>query len=54
MSRMIKNYRKNTGCEQRTDHSEKIENKVKEVVVVSTEFSAIAKLNKIIDTGAIL
>lgn len=51
MSRNNKNSIK-SACEQgTTDHSEKVENKIKEVVVV--EFSAIAILDST-DTGVIL
>lgn len=51
MSRYIQNSIKYSACEQRTDHSEKVENKIKEVVVV--ELSAIAILDTT-DTGVIL
>lgn len=51
MSRNIKNSIKFSACEQGADHSEKVENKIKEVVVV--EFSAIAILDST-DTGVIL
>lgn len=52
MSSNIRNSIKYTECKQRTDHSEKIENKIKEVVVVKL-LDAIAYLTEI-DTGVIL
>lgn len=51
MSRNNKNSIKSVWEQVNTDHSEKVENKIKEVVVV--EFSAIAILDSI-DTGVIL
>lgn len=51
MSRIIRNSIKYSACEQGADDSEKIENKIKEVVVV--EFSAIAIFDST-DTGVIL
>jgi hypothetical protein len=51
MSRNNKNSIKIRACEQGADRSEKVENKIKEVVVV--EFSAIAILDSS-DTGVIL
>lgn len=50
MSRNIKNSIKFNACEHRTDHSEKAENKIKEVVV---ELNAIAFVDKR-DTGVVL
>lgn len=51
MSSYIKSSIKFSACEQRTDHSEKVENKIKEVIVV--ELSAITVLEKR-DVGVIL
>lgn len=51
MSRNIQNSIKYSACKQRTDHSEKVENKIKEVVVL--KLSAIVTLD-ITNTGVIL
>lgn len=51
MSRNIIGSIKISECEQRTDHSEKVENKIKEVIVF--ELSAITVLKKR-DVGVVL
>lgn len=51
MSSKIKNSLKFSACEERTDHSEKSENKIKELVVVV--LSAVTNLDKR-DVGVIL
>lgn len=51
MSSYIENSIKYGACQQRIDHSEQVENKIKEVVVV--ELSAIEIVDKR-DTGVIL
>lgn len=53
MSRNIKNSIKYSTSEQRTDHSEQVENKIKEVVVVGSSAIEIEIVNKR-DTGVIL
>lgn len=51
MSRKLKNSIKFSASEERTDHSEKVENKIKELVVVV--LSAVTNLDKR-DEGVIL
>lgn len=47
MSRNIKNSIKYSKCEQRNDHSEQVENKIKEVVVVRSSAIEIEIVDKV-------